>query len=384
MAPPRLTAAIVKLVTLLIIAGALYFLWTERSPQTQSNEEESTVGPTNVAVQVGTIQRLTMHGYVTAFGSVQPSPASADQPAANASVSVPWAAQVAQVSCYEGQHVEQGQVLFTLDGRAADVSIQRSRDALTNSQANYDRLLTAAKSSTIPAWHLSQAQQQRDSAQSDLNAALAQKKMLAFTSPISGTVVNVRETAGAVADPATAAVDVVDLDRLIVEVAVPGSELSAVKPGQTVSLKIPIIGALKEFSLVGTASTQPSAIVASVVRVDRILDSRSNLGAVDIAVPTGSGLWPGEWAQAQIATQEHPDCLAVPAESIVRDSLDRAFIGVVSDDGRQAVLEPVETGLRDGDLVEVRAPDLREGQTVVTTGSAGLLVRTDIRILKGP
>jgi RND family efflux transporter MFP subunit len=370
----RTTAAVVKAVMLLIILAALYFLWTERTPQLKPGEqEEAAIGPTDVAVDVGTIRRVTMRGYVTAFGAVQPSPASANQPAANANITVPSPALVDQVSCYEGQRVDQGQVLFTLDSRAADANIQLRREALTNFQANYDRLLEASKTSTIPAWHLSQAQQQRDSAQSDLDAALTQKKLLTFTSPISGTVVNVRVSAGAVADPAVAAVEVVDLDRLIVEVAVPGSELSAVKPGQSASL-----------TFAANAATQPSAIVSSVVRVDPILDSRTNLGAVDISVPAQSGLWPGEWAQAEIVCQEHPDCLAVPAQSIVRDSMDRPFIGVVSDDGHRAVLEPVETGLRDGDLVEVRSPDLREGQTVVTAGSAGLLVRTDIRILKGP
>jgi multidrug efflux pump subunit AcrA (membrane-fusion protein) len=82
-----------------------------------------------------------------------------------------------------------------------------------------------------------------------------------------------------------------------------------------------------------------------------------------------------------IISKEQADCLVVPADAIVRDALDRPFIGVVSDDRKQAILKTVVPGLREGDWVQVTGDGIAADQTIVVSGAYGLQYRTDINVL---
>ena len=77
--------------------------------------------------------------------------------------------------------------------------------------------------------------------------------------------------------------------------------------------------------------------------------------------------------------EEHRDCLVVPRESLIRDGEGRDVIVLVQD-GR-GVYTPVVTGLREGELVEVRAEGLKPGLTVVTEGAYGLPDGARVRVL---
>jgi multidrug efflux pump subunit AcrA (membrane-fusion protein) len=101
---------------------------------------------------------------------------------------------------------------------------------------------------------------------------------------------------------------------------------------------------------------------------------------VDIAVPKGQSIRPGEFARVGIVGTDQPDCLAVPADAVVRDSLDRPYIGIVSDDQKEAILKSVQIGLREGDWVQVIADGLSDGQTIVVGGAYGLLFKTEISV----
>ena len=69
-----------------------------------------------------------------------------------------------------------------------------------------------------------------------------------------------------------------------------------------------------------------------------------------------------------------------PRESVVKTDDERVIYYVV--DGDKAVQTPVKTGLRDGNLVEVEAEGLKEGDTIVTAGAYGLPKETKVKIAK--
>ena len=61
--------------------------------------------PPIVTVQTGKITAATLHGYVQGYGTVEPAPATADQPAAGAQLAAPSAGVVTKVNVVEGQQV---------------------------------------------------------------------------------------------------------------------------------------------------------------------------------------------------------------------------------------------------------------------------------------
>src|SRR5438034_11570013 len=178
---------LVKLCILAAVAFGLYALWHKSLPRHQ--KEPQAKGETEVAVNVGKISLATLRHGVTAYGTVEPEPGTADKAPASARIASPVAAIVSDVNCFEGQQVEKGQTLFTLNNiRKPDGSVE-------------------------PA-------------------------LLKITAPLSGTVVYVSVRPGEVTDPETQTplVEVVDLNRLIIAANVPSSQMSALKVGQTVEI----------------------------------------------------------------------------------------------------------------------------------------------------
>ncbi len=325
----RTVSTILKLWVLLLAAGALYYIWTDRAtpPLAGQVEQSQAITHTDVAVRIGTIQRMTLHGYVVGYGRVEAEPATAQMPAAEARVTVDWPAAVSQVRCIEGQHVEKGQTLFLAKPAQAIMGMRQ------------------------------------------------QGAEEAVTSPIGGTVVLLDIHAGEVALPTTTAVKIVDLDRLVAAAGMPPWQAEAISPGQQAQVQIPA----------DPANGSTVKFESTVQRVDRAVDPKTNLVSVDVAIPAGKAVRPGQLARVAIAREER-DCLVVPADAIVRDSLDRPFVAMVSDDRRQAILKLVEPGLREGDWVQVSADGLEPGQTIVVSGAYGLLFRSDIKVpesLKG-
>jgi membrane fusion protein, multidrug efflux system len=335
----RTLSAILKFWVLLLLAGALYYIWKDRAaPQLENQiEQDEEISHTDVPVRIGAIQRMTLHGYVVGYGNIEPAPATADQPAANARITVAWPSAISEVRCIEGQHVQKGQALFVVDRNILGNEIDQAR-----------RFLGVTGPASKPG-----------------------TDEMVMTSPIDGTIQTLEIHPGEIALPTVTAVEVVNLDRLVATVGIPAWEAALISSGQRASIEIPA----------DPATSASTSLSSSVERVDPGVDPKTNLATVDVTVPAGKGVRPGQFVRVAITSQSQPDCLVVPADSIVRDSLDRPFIALVSDDHKQATLKLVQPGLREGDWVEVSAEGLEPDQTIVVIGAYGLLFRSDIKVL---
>ena len=323
---------LVKLCVLAAIGGGLYWIWHKGAPR-RAEEEEKPV-ETEVAVQVGKIALATLRHGVSAFGTVEAEPGMPGKAPASAQIKSPVAGIVAGVSCVEGQKVEKGQTLFTLNHiRKPDATLEQVS--------------------------------------------------LKIIAPFSGTVVYVNVRPGEVTDPETLTplVELIDLTRLVVAANIPSSQLAAVKPGQPVEV-VPQQSASRDaFAAAEPSPTDaaPVALTGLVTFVEDRVDPKTDMGMVDISVPAEAGLRPGQFVQVRIITEERRDCLTVPSRSIVQNEAGESVISLVS--GKRAVQQPVKVGFREGDMVQVHNLMLQPGDVVVTTGAYGLPEKTKIRIL---
>ncbi len=307
---------LVKCGVLLLGVWGLYVLWHRQivTPLVVVDDDDISVAP-RVPVHVGTIKLATLHQYVGGDGIVEPEPARGDKAAAVAVITTPGPSLIADVECKEGEQVKKGDTLFTVSGPTGDAG------------------------------------------------------SLKFTAPLAGTVVQLAIHPGDVTTQYSAALEVVDLNRLVIAVALPASQLGAVKVGQSAQI-FPV----------SAATTAPSPLSGTVTFVDPGVDSRTDMGSVDISVPADSGLRLGQFIHVAITTDEHDDCLAVPADSISNDSQGRPSIGVVVRDFRWAERLPVQVGLSEGGLVEIHAADLKPGVDIVTTGAYSLPDKSRIEV----
>jgi membrane fusion protein, multidrug efflux system len=348
-----------------------------------------------VSVTVAPIVRLTMHGYVTGWGRVEPESAVAGRPPANASIAAPVPGFIAAIRCTEGQRVTKGAILFQLDSRVADVAVQRARQAVQYAESVVQRQEQLGPGQATSQKAYQDAQQQLAAAQNDLRAAELQRQLLEVPAPIDGTIVQIAAKLGDAIDPATVLAQEIDLRRLVANVAVRSADVAQVKRGQAVTLVVGPAPAAPSNAVPGAAaaeaesdSTSPSAAQPTDDRPSSERGTVEYLGAqVDPATDTvvarvrlapSTELRPGQFVNARILTDERPNQLAVPVESILQGA-SGPEVAVVQ--GDVAIRTPVRTGLTEGGLTGIEEASLQEGQRVVVQGAYGLLPKTRIRVI---
>lgn len=318
---------------------------------------------TVVAVQSGTIERGTLHGYVQAYGEVAPDPGSATNPAARLVLTAPAAGVVKTVRCIEGQKVAAGDVLFEMDSSAADIAVKEAQSALGLAQENLARQEKLLEIQAAPEKAVQEARQQLAAAQAAAAKAAYERSLGTVRAAQDGTVIRVAATQGASVNAADALAEIWDLDRLLVLARVPAREAAPLAVGQNVLMDG------------GAAAGEEGTLVFIADRVD---PADGTIG-VRIAPAHGTALHCGQFVSVRVVCTEHAGCLSVPEESIVLSPDGAASIAVI--DGDRAVVHPVTIGLKDRGRVEVSGEGLQAGMKVVTAGAYGLPDQTRIRIL---
>jgi membrane fusion protein, multidrug efflux system len=360
--------------TCLVLAVLLLAVWCSRLELTRAADDNETPIVTEVAVHVGNIVRTTLHAYVTTYGAVEPEPAYRGKPPAYARIATPVAGIIAAMQCEEGLAVKTGASLFHLDSRNIDAQIEKARVAVEFAQKSLTREQGLLQEENISRKLFEQTEQQLATARRDLASLQTQRNLLTIRAPLSGTIIKVNAKPGEAVDLNAVLAEVMDLDRLVINAAVPSVDIYRVKLGQAVEFSPG-----RQTGDTGTADTALPVYHGRVAFIGLQVDPKTDTVPVRIAVPRGSGVRPGQFVSVRIVAEQRSGRLAVPLESVVTVA-GNTVIAVV--EGELARQRRVTLGIRDGDLVEIDGDGLREGMRVVTTGAYGLPEETRVRLLK--
>jgi multidrug efflux pump subunit AcrA (membrane-fusion protein) len=327
---------VIGIIVALCVGLGIFAITKLRSSSSASSEggTESTL----VSVQTGALKRMTLHRYVTGYGSVGPAPATTEQPAADAPLAPPTAGVVARVNVVEGQHVERGDVLMALNSGTATADY--AEQEVERQKKLYTEHNTSLKA---------------------LQDAETQLTLLRVTAPLSGTVVSVNVKPGAAVDVNTVVAEVMDLRRLVVKTDVPASQAGELERGQEVQVL-----------------TQPP-VAAILSFISQTVNTNNGTVPAWAALPADSGLRPGQYVPLQIVTAVHTNCLAAPEESVVTDVAGHSVMEMVQ--GDEATQTPVQTGFHENGWVEIDGNGLKAGDSVVTVGAYGLPEKTQIQVV---
>ena len=259
--------------------------------------------------------------------------------------------------------VEQGTSGKSVEQAAMDLAAAKSD--VTISQKQYALL----KSSPTPE-ELRQEQAKVAQASAALATARMQRQMMSIASPIDATVVLISVNPGESVDVTKPLIQLVAMDRLLVDVDVPADQLPATTQGLSAEI-LP-------------TSAQPAGdggnpILGKVAFVSPQVDPHNGTVMVGIDLPAGATLRPGLAVRVRIITEEHKDALAVPREAVVTDENGDSVIAVL--EGDQATHKTVKIGLEENGLIEIITDGLKEGATVVTAGAFGLPAATRVKVL---
>ena len=337
----KLKSLIIGVVMILCAAAAIFAL-TKWHREFSGGDDDEGGGPKEdvesvITVQTGTLQRMTLHHYVNGFGTIEPAPATSDQPAAGGPLSSPSAGVVAKVNVIAGQDVKAGDVLVELNSATASFSYAKG-------EVERQKKLFAEQNTSLK----------------NLQDAEAQLASLQIVAPVSGTVTRLTAKPGAAIDANSVVAEVVDLNRLAVSTQVPADDAAQIKPGQEMQIS--------------------QSVTSSVYFVSPAVETADATVQVRALVPASSGLRPGAFVPIKIITDTRTNCLAAPAESVVTDEDGKSFIVLVK--GDEAAQVPVKAGLRENGWVEIEGADLNQGAKVVTVGAYGFPDKAKIRDAK--
>ena len=298
---------------------------------------------------------------------------------AYAEVSSPIAARVASLRVTEGQRVDTGTVLATLESG----ELARARGELGTAEARrelaqraLDRKRGLSTEKIVPLREVQEAENDLAAAEADLRAARASLEAigasdaapsgasastLVLRSPVSGVVLERTLTLGQTADPSQPLFRVADLSTLWLTVQ--AFERDAVRLAKGVSARITF------------AAIPGRTFDGNVALLGQSVDPDSRTVAVRIDLPNPDGtLRPGMSATAWLPVGEQGTRLTVPAAALQRVR-DRWVVFIPKDD-RTFEIRPVGRGRDMASEVEVLS-GLRAGDPIVVDGAFLLKAETE-------
>lgn len=328
---------------------------------TKPGEVASTIG-TDVTVHVAEISRATLNREVTVYGTVDPAPALDGRPAAGSLLTPFVGGVVLEVRAVEGRKVQLGTVLFRLDSRRTDVAVQSAHARVDFAEKAFGRQEQLLTSDGTSQRAYEEARVALATARAELAAAETDLAYLNITAPLTGTVTRLGAEVGQFVDTNTVLAQVVDLDRLVVTAGVPSREIEGIVRGGR--------------ALIGPDAAAPEG---RILVLSKSVDPATGAYRVQVAIPAGTGFTPGQFTEVRLVSEERPDVLVVPEESLVSDLDGASWVVIV--DGDYATRVSVSVGLRDDGLVEVSGDGLTVGTKVVTTEAYSLPERTKVRVI---
>ncbi len=280
-----------------------------------------------VPVRVASVRRATLTEQVSAPGHTA---ALAQQ-----KIRAPFAGTLVELGVSDGDRVHRGDVLGTIVSRDSEAALSGARDMARQAQTDPEKA-DAARAVTLA------------------ERGLVRAPILA---PSDGAVLAHAAVRGDRVSEDQEILTVADAGSIAFLVDAPQSDLGRIRSGQPVVVEI----------------SGRSGPVAGVVHdILPAANSGDFTAAVRVDLRGLAGVPPlGLFGTARITVAEHRNAVVVPEAAIIRDDVSGTSRIVVVEQGRARWMD-VSPGLRANGEVEIQAPRLTLGQTVVVSGQVGL------------
>ena len=289
-------------------------------------------------------------------------------------------ADVRQVLVREGESVRAGQIVVVTDGTEYEARVAQARGNLDAARAQLeiatktrDNNRVLVEKGFISRNAFDNAESQYAAAEANVAAArgamnIVQKSLndTVIRTPISGLVAARYVQPGEKVSPDNKLLDIVNLQKMELEAAVPTSDIAQIVVGQRVSLHIEGL---------------PETFDGKVVRVNPSTQagSRSVLVYVQVANPKNV-LRVGMFAEAQLVLKAKQGVLALPQSAVRKDS-QGTFVYTIADG--QLNKTPVTVGIdgrSDDEYLTEIVSGLDFGVQVIRTDMGNLQTGTRVRV----
>ncbi|WP_300455121.1 efflux RND transporter periplasmic adaptor subunit [Desulfobacula sp.] len=251
----------------------------------------------------------------------------------------------------EGRHVKKGDVLAVIDKRDYQNSYDSALASYDSALATQKRLITLLKKNFVTQSQLDDAVALVKNRKAAFDNASLNLSRCTILSPMKGIVDRVHIENGTFLNPGDPVAQVLQIDKLKVEVGIPESDVDAVRNLKTFDMTIDALGGK---SYTGTYHY-----------LYKTADSMARLYKLEIQVNNSNGhILPDMFVRVKIIKKQDPQGLSVPIYSLV--TLDKAM-GVYVEKEGVVQFRPVRPGFLDGWRIQI-PQGLNPGEKVVVVG----------------
>jgi membrane fusion protein, multidrug efflux system len=328
---------------------------------------------------------VTVAPVVTREMPIEISVIGTAEPYSNVAIRSQITGQLQTVNFTEGDDVQQGQVLFTLDRRPLELALREAQANLERDSARAENAAVMAKRYEDLAKRGIATREQVDTSRSDVNAlnatvsadkaavenATVQLDYATIKAPISGRTgaLMVHEGNLVRANDTTPLVTINQIMPISVAFSIPEARLPDLK-------RYMAGGSLK------VTATHPndegSGAVGRIAFVDNAVDENTGTIRIKGTFPNADRqLWPGQFVNVVVTLTTDPKAIVVPSVA-VQTGQQGTFVFVVKQD-QTVEMRPVTVGRTNG-TDTVLSDGVQPGDTVVTDGHLRLVPGSRISV----
>jgi multidrug efflux system membrane fusion protein len=334
--------------------------------------------PPPVPVLAATVEQKDVPLQVHAIGAVEAY--------STVSVKTQITGELTGVFFKEGEDVQKGQLIFTLDKRPLEADVRRAEGALARDQAQAQNALSDQKryESLVKAGVVSTQEYDRVAAnaaaleaavRADKGALENAKVQLVYASvysPINGRTGNLMVHQGNMikANDVPSLVNINQVEPIYVTFTVPQQYLAEVK----------------QYSRNGTLAVQAvipgdthGAITGKLSFIDNMVDSTTGTIKLKGLFTNGDRrLWPGQFVDAYLTLKTQSNALVIPSQAI-QNGQQGTYVYVIKDDGTvEARVVTTSEAQQQGQLIVQKG--LAAGERIVTDGQLRLVPGSKVQV----
>lgn len=350
------TAVVILLVAMIAVLAGRIQTEGEVIKARKAGEIRTAQPPTNVIAMALTPR--TLKDRISLPGVVQPW------------ISLELVAEVGGVivekRLQEGARVKKGEVIALIDPRDYRNALASAKAAYELAVATHKRLTALFNDKVATQSQIDDIAAQVRTSKAAMDNAALNLERCSIRAPMDGVVNRLHVEPGQYLGPGDPVAQLLQMDRVKIEVGIPESDVDAVRHLKTFQVTVDALG--------GRVFNGESHYLY------RTAANLARLYTLEIAVDNGGGeLLPDMFARVEVVKHRVAGGLGVPLYALIDRSGGKGLYVVNGDHAR---LVPVTTGIQDGWLVEVRqgvdAGDrvVVVGQRIIEDGTAVNVVRT--------
>ena len=286
--------------------------------------------PAPILVETEVLVPTTMQGRATYVGRIEPR--------SSTSLSFVSGGYIQAVAVHEGDRVQKGQLVASLDESSAQSALKAAEAMLRQAKDGYGRSERLHAEGVLPEVKWIEIQTKVTEAQSTYEVAKEQLAHCRLTAPCSGVIGSIFKVVGEATLPAMPIATILDIDQVQVVVSVPEKEVIRIDASTPSTITV---ATLADRTFAGGTITK--AVTADAMT--HTYDIRIALANPDHA------LLPGMVCEVQLDADAAVPVLTVPVRVVGRDVEGRSFVWTVRDGCAHRT--SVELGTVSGSRIQV-------------------------------